>query len=316
MGPPAPLLSLPEAPAPEGVAAEWFTGAGGLQLRATLIPATSPRGSVVINPGRGEPIEKYFEVAGELVSRGFSVLIHDWRGHGLSARMHRDRLKGHSSGAAPMLEDFECMMAAFGPRLPKPWVMLGHSMGGMLTVLALLADPTRFAGAAITAPMMGILVHGVSRKLLRRQAGIIRLIGLGGLYVLARTDPVSIPFERNVLTHDEARWRRYRAQLEAWPDLRVGGVTWGWLDFALQATTRMAVDPRVPGLGANLTVFTAEEERVVENDATLAFATRAGARLVEVKGALHEILMETDERRAVFWAEFDRLADRVAPKPA
>ncbi|MDZ4319630.1 MAG: alpha/beta hydrolase, partial [Phenylobacterium sp.] len=35
-------------------------------------------------------------------------------------------------------------------------------------------------------------------------------------------------------------------------------------------------------------------------------------RLVVVKGALHEILMETEDKRAVFFAEFDALAGRVA----
>jgi lysophospholipase len=32
---------------------------------------------------------------------------------------------------------------------------------------------------------------------------------------------------------------------------------------------------------------------------------------VEAPGAFHEILMETDERRAVFWRAFDDLARRV-----
>jgi lysophospholipase len=50
---------------------------------------------------------------------------------------------------------------------------------------------------------------------------------------------------------------------------------------------------------------------VVDNAASRAFAERTGARHVLVEGAFHEILMETDARRAVFWAEFDRLAATV-----
>jgi lysophospholipase len=34
---------------------------------------------------------------------------------------------------------------------------------------------------------------------------------------------------------------------------------------------------------------------------------------VEIAGAYHEILMETDERRAVFWDAFDTVAEAVAP---
>ena len=314
MGPAAPLLSIPEAPAPEGAAAEWFTGAGGLRLRAALIPAPAARGSVVVSPGRAEPIEKYFEIAQALAARGFTVLVHDWRGHGLSARLRRDRMKGHSDGFGPMLEDFEQLTAAFADRLPKPWLALGHSMGGLLTVMAMMADPKRFAGGVVTAPMMGIQTGGLPPALLRVQAGLMWRLGLGGLYVPARTDPMAVRFENNALTHDETRWRRYRAQLEAWPDLRVGAVTWAWLHFALAGVVQAVRDPHAADLGDRLTMLTAEDERLVDNAATAAFAARAGARLVEIKGALHEILMETDDRLGVFWGEFDRLADRVTPR--
>ena len=36
-------------------------------------------------------------------------------------------------------------------------------------------------------------------------------------------------------------------------------------------------------------------------------------RYVEIPGAYHEILQETDDVQAVFWREFDALADQVAP---
>ena len=64
---PAPLVSIPEAPAPDG-RAEWFEGARGAKLRAGLFPAPNPRGSVVLSTGRTEPIEKYYEVIRELTA--------------------------------------------------------------------------------------------------------------------------------------------------------------------------------------------------------------------------------------------------------
>ena len=62
----APLVSIPEAPVPDHGAAEWFSGAGAVRLRAAcFFPQGQARGSVVLSPGRTEPIEKYFEVIGE-----------------------------------------------------------------------------------------------------------------------------------------------------------------------------------------------------------------------------------------------------------
>ncbi|MGH7019100.1 MAG: alpha/beta hydrolase, partial [Brevundimonas sp.] len=83
----APLMGVPGAASPPGGEGDWFRGAGGLRLRAALwtpstMVAKTPRGTVVLSPGRTEPIEKYFEVIGNFLARGFCVLAHDWRGQG------------------------------------------------------------------------------------------------------------------------------------------------------------------------------------------------------------------------------------------
>jgi lysophospholipase len=312
MGLPAPLVSIPEAPAPAGTVAEWFDGAAGLRLRAALTPGGT-RGSVIVSPGRAEPIEKYFEVVGELAARGFTVLVHDWRGQGLSGRLTDDPLKGHARGLQPFLDDFGRLVGEFETRLPEPWIALGHSMGGLLTALALIENPRWFAGSVLTAPMMGVLTGKYSTGGLIARARVARWLGQSARYLPGRTDPLAVSFEENILTHDERRWRRFRAQLAAAPDLRLGRVTWGWLELALKATAEATVRARAARIGAGMTVMIAGEEALVDNAAARDFAERVGARLVEVDGSRHEILMETDPIRAVFWREFDRLAERVAP---
>ena len=133
----APLLRLPGAPGPEAGGAEWFAGADGLRLRAAWFPAAKPLGSVVISAGRTEFIEKYLEVASELVARDFSVLIHDWRGQGLSARLLPDRLKGYAADYGAFVADHGALLDAFASRLPQPWIGLSHSMGGCIMAMAL-----------------------------------------------------------------------------------------------------------------------------------------------------------------------------------
>ncbi len=123
---------------PDHGKAEWFSGADGATLRAAFLRRKArARGSVVVRPGRSEPIEKYFEVVQDLLDRGFVVLVHDWRGQGLSHRALPDRLKGHAAGFQEFLGDYQALLVAFEARLPKPWIALGHSMGGCLTMLAL-----------------------------------------------------------------------------------------------------------------------------------------------------------------------------------
>jgi lysophospholipase len=292
----------------------WHEGADGARLRAAIAPSGGPaRGGVVLSPGRTEPLEKYFEVVGELQARGFWVLVHDWRGQGLSQRMLPDRLKGHAAGAGEFLADFRRLLDWAEPQLPKPWIALGHSMGGALVPMALAAGEWRFSAAFLSAPMMGLAAARrlplAAARLIAR--GMVRA-GRSEAFVYDGYDPMLGPFDSNVLTHDQGRYDRYRAQLRACPDLALGGVTWGWLAFALDCAAELAKPSAARAADLPVTVVCAGEDHLVLNAPARRYAERAPqGRYVEIAGAYHEVLMETDARRALVWREFDELAQRV-----
>ncbi|MBV9996309.1 MAG: alpha/beta hydrolase [Caulobacteraceae bacterium] len=311
MGEPAPLVGVPEAPVPAGAAAEWFAGAGGARLRAAYLPASAaPRGSVIVSGGRTETIEKYFEVADELRARGFAVLAHDWRGQGLSARLLPDPAKGHAEHWGDFVADYEALLSAFEARLPRPWIALSHSMGACLTLLALAGGERRIAAAALTAPMLGVRT-GAPPFVARSLAAAITALGAGGAFTPGG-DTAAAPFDRNMLTRDRPRYVRAQAQMAACPALRLAGPTWGWLNFAFEAMD--AAIKAAPAVRIPLLVVGAGDERLVDEAAVRRLAERApAARLVEIPGAMHEILQETDAARALFWKAFDALAAEVAP---
>ena len=318
----APLVAIPEAPIPPGGGAEWFAGAGGARLRAALFaPKGRARGSVVLSTGRTEPIEKYFEVIGELLDRGFVVLAQEWRGQGLSHRELPDRLKGHAIGHQAYLDDYRALLDAFESRLPKPWIAVGHSMGGCLTLLALAkGEATHFAGAVLSAPMLGIRTGGTPLAMARVMASFNVVAGRGRDYARKpAADPYDEVFEGNVLTSDPVRFARARALIAANRDLALSAPTWGWIAFALDATSYLSKPRHLAGVTIPVVICSAEDDQLVTAEGqAIAVANLPDGRFVNVPGARHEILMETDDKRAVFWAEFDRLADRVAPpaKPA
>ncbi len=312
---PAPLVATPAAPVPPGGEAAWFQGAGEVRLRAALFPASgTPRGSVVLSGGRTEPIEKYFEVIEELRGRGFTVLAHDWRGQGLSHRLLPDRLKGHAAGYKDFVADFSALIGAYESRLPKPWIALGHSMGGCLTLLALALGQTGFAGAVLSAPMLGLHTGPIPQPIGKALATTLTSAGRGGSEVQAKANNHEPqPFEGNALTHDRARYERNQAQVEACPDLALGGPTWGWLDFAFKAMGVLNSGPGVPKIDIPVTVVAAGGDKVVNVAAQRRVTARIPhGRFVEIPGAYHEILQETDDLRSQFWGEFDALAAKVA----
>lgn len=315
MADPAPLIGTALAPVPDGAAAEWFTGANGARLRgAVFFPIRLPRGSVIVSPGRTEGIEKYYEVAERLTARGFVVLVHDWRGQGLADRLLHDRLLGHATGHADFLSDYRTLIDNFEARLPRPWIALGHSMGGCLTLLAMAQGQTGISAAILSAPMLGLRTGSTPRPVARLLASVSTALGQGGRPTSGPAPSAPTPFEANILTHDRARYERNEAQIAAHPDLKLGGPTWGWLKFAFSATDILARGSGVPTLATPVTVVAAGDDLLVDNGALEVVTARLQrGRYVEIPGAYHEILQETDDVQAVFWREFDALADQVAP---
>lgn len=316
----APLMGVPGASPPPHGEGEWFRGAGGLRLRAAFwtpssLVAAKPRGTVILSPGRTEPIEKYFELIGNLLARGFCVLAHDWRGQGLSARLLPDRLKGHARAVEEFLDDYARLLDAFEERAPRPWVMVGHSMGGALNLMSLQMGESRIAGAVLSAPMLKIKTGKRSMWSVKLAVRWNLRHGKAGDYVLDDPDdPFEHTFEKDALTSDETRYELWRQQLYACPHLAVGGPTWGWLGFAIDLGERTLKPKALKSVKIPVAIVQpGEDDRVWKQTSRWASKRLGRGRYVEVPGARHEVLMETDPMRAVFLEEFDAMADYVSP---
>jgi len=312
----APLMSVPGASAPAGGVGEWYRGAGGLRLRAALwAPSGASRGTVVLSPGRTEPIEKYYEVVGDFLRRGFHVLAHDWRGQGLSARLTPDRLKGHARAVEEFLDDYSRLLDAYEDRAPKPWIAVGHSMGAALNLLSLQTGEGRVVAALLSSPMLKIKTGKRSLWSVRFAARWNIRHGKAAEYVLDDPDdPFEHSFETDALTTDRERYERWREQLYACPHLAVGGVTWGWLAFGLEVGERALKPKALKKVLQPVTVVqSGDDDRVWKTTSRWAGKRLPRGRYVEVPGARHEVIMEADDKRAAFLMEFDALADAIAP---
>ncbi len=315
----APLMSIPEMRPPEGGSGEWYRGAGGLRLRLAFWQSPRPpRGTVFVSPGRSEPIEKYYEVARDLLSRDFCVVIHDWRGQGLSARLLPDRLKCHARSSDEFLDDYQRLLDSFEDRAPKPWVMLGHSMGAALNLATLIKGEQRIAGAFFTNPMLRVATGKHSLWAVNFQTNWQVNHGRGTDYVPELfDDPFEHTFENDALTHDPSRYEMWREQLFSCPHLAVGTPTWGWLSFALKLGETLLKDKAkvAKKLKTPITFLCSGDDHIIAKQPSKLFARKLGkAQYVEVAGAEHEILIEADEYRQQAFREFDALTDFVAPR--
>lgn len=315
----APLMSIPESRAPEGGTGEWYRGAGGLRLRVGYWETTRPaRGTVFISPGRSEPIEKYYEVVKDLLARDFCVVAHDWRGQGLSARLLPDRLKCHARSSDEFLDDYQRLLDSFEDRAPKPWVMLGHSMGAALNLATLAKGEQRIVGAFLTNPMLRVRTGKHALWAVNFQTNWQVNHGRGTDYVPELfDDPFEHTYEEDALTHDKTRYEIWREQLFACPHLAVGTPTWGWLSFALKLGETLLKDKQkvLKKIKTPVTILCSGDDQVIAKQPSKLFAKRLGkAQYIEVGGAEHEILIEAEEYRREAFKEFDALMDFVAPR--
>lgn len=291
----------------------------GAALRvASWRPEGAPRGTVVLLTGRCEYLEKYQEVAEDWLSRGYQVFSLDWRGQGLSSRLLPDREKGYVTDFAVYVSDLSLWLdTVVKPREVGPTILFAHSMGGLIGLRYLIDHPQRFAAAVLSSPMVDINTDPWPRfvaEMLSRSAGAF---GFSTHYAFGQTgydSSVDGAFEGNVVTSDPARFRRIHDGYRANPDLRLGGVTFGWLtaSFRTQAIVAMPgalQDARLPVL-----VLSAPGDQLVPAETQALLCRRLHDCVVaSYPEARHDILAETDGVRARAWRDIDAFLSRVLP---
>jgi len=144
------------AKGPEGAQAHWLKTADKLTIRAAHWRRDGAKGTVLMFPGRTEFIEKYGLAAEEFAKRGYAMVAVDWRGQGLADRMLPDRAIGHVNDFADYQLDVAAVVAyANDVGMPKPYFLVGHSMGGCIGLRA-LHEGLDVKAAAFSAPMWGV----------------------------------------------------------------------------------------------------------------------------------------------------------------
>jgi lysophospholipase len=291
------------AQGPDGAAAFRVTTADGVGVRLVVWPRAGARGCVLILPGRTEYAEKYGPVAADLARAGLAAAAIDWRGQGLADRLLPDPMKGHVGRFAEYQADLDACLLALAARegddMPRPRLMLAHSMGGAIGLRALLRGAGGFAAAAFSAPMWGLVLGG--GRAFGWAVALAARAGLGARYCPPpasgpRSYVATASFADNALTTDPEAFARIRNHLDAEPRLGLGGPTLGWLAAALAEMRALRAEPS-PALPA--LALLGSDERVVDPAAIRARMARwPGGRLVPLAGARHEPLTEAPARRA------------------
>ena len=292
---------------------QWFNPPGlsqQIRLRYAFFEPTVPTcGTIVLQGGRTEFIEKHLENINEFRERGFQVWSMDWRGQGLSSRPLADPHKGHIDSFSTYLEDFhQFLQEVVLPRTGRPDFLLGHSMGGHILTRYLHRYPAAAQRAILVAPMTKINTGPAPEALMYSIAQNACRMGLSREYAVSQHgyDESNENFQLNRLTTDIERFRASLAPIHINPDLALGGITFGWLAAAVRSMQKARKPAYLRKVLTPVLLVSPVNDRVVDPRDHVKVAKRLhNCDLHRIHNAEHEILHENNFVRKSFWRAFD-----------
>lgn len=300
----APYLELDDYKAPKGINSYFVPMNDGIRLRVCHWMNTSikSKGTILLQQGHNEFIEKYFETIQEFLDKNYSVIAFDWRGQGMSDHQLDDIHKAFITDFKRHDRDLKYILEKIiQNNFPKPLIGIGHSMGGCLMLSAFHDHPDIFSKGILSAPMLGFK----NEKFLRAASSFMNVFRKDTDYLLGSQPNMGLetPFQQNDLTSDPYRYERIIQLVRKYPSIRLWGVTNA---FAKSIDRRLKIIRKkdwAETIKLKILIINNVKDRVVDSNKINLMAKRLKNSLtLEFENTEHEIFMEKNIHRKKLWA--------------
>lgn len=259
----------------------WMQSGDGTRLFGRRWPVDSPRAAVAIVHGYAEHCGRYDHVAAMLNSLGLDAFALDLRGHGRSdgARGHAGHYDEYLADVRVFLDEIRKTSAA------KRLLILGHSNGGLITLLYATDPAPDVFACVVTAPFLGtaMKVPGWKASLGKLMSAIYPKLAL----------PSGLP--TSGLSHDPAVVRAYETDPLVFPT-----ATAGWFTAAVAAQDRVRRD--AARIGLPILVMQGTADPLVDASMARPLFDSIGSKdkkYIEYAGFYHEIMNEVEKDRVL-----------------
>ncbi len=307
----AKYLELVNYKAPEGINSYFVKMDDGVKLRVChwLNKAKNIKGTILLQQGHNEFIEKYYETIQEFLDRKYCVIAFDWRGQGMSDHqldnIHKSYIKDykrHDKDLKYILEE------VIEPFFPKPLIGIGHSMGGCIMLSAFHDHPEKFSKGILSAPMLGFK----NENFLKVASSLMNIFKKDTDYLLGSRPNMGVetPFDENDLTTDFLRYERTLHLVRKHPDIRLWGVTNAFAKAVNKRFKNIRKNGWAEEIELDILIINNINDRVVDSKKIKSMAKRLkNSQMIEFKATEHEIFMEKDQYREILWKNIDRFLD-------
>jgi lysophospholipase len=259
-------------------------------------------GVVITLPGLSEFCEKYYETAQFFINKGYGFVVIDWAYQGRSSRFTQNQHKRHSDGYESDISDLKYLIDNYINK-NIPLFMLGHSMGGHIGLRFLIKHRNYFKSASFSAPMIGIhdlKYTGWLIKILKPVFKVFETSYVPGGKNWRKESRKSNG--KDVFSSDPVRDSLHNFWCLEDPALQIGNPTIKWVLESLKSIDLLKKN--FESINIATLIGVAELEEIVCNEAIEKIVSKnLKARLIKLREAKHEILMETDNIRNQFLNE-------------
>lgn len=143
---------------------EYLNAKSGNRIYYKIDKVENPKAAVLINHGFAEHLDRYDYLANALNQSGYNVYRYDLRGHGRSGKR-----KGYVDSYRDFIDDCKEMVDLITLNGEKEIFMLGHSMGGLVSILYGIEYKDTLKGQVLSGAAAGKLpsVSGIKSILVR-----------------------------------------------------------------------------------------------------------------------------------------------------
>lgn len=258
----------------------------------------APKGSIICLPGLSEFSEKYIETSKYFNQNGYNFFVIDWAFQGRSSRFENNPHKRHSHGYDADISDIHYFIKNV-LKTNTDLYLLGHSMGGHLGLRYLATQPHEFKAASFSTAMLGI-------KSLRYFPAFLGCLSSAfqDKYVPGGQDwfeEARSSDGKDIFSSDLIRGKLHQAWSKHDPELQIGNATFKWLCESLKSISYLKKKSVLEKISIPVLFAYADKETLVDNRAIIKTArVIKHAKILKLKNAKHEILMETDDIRDKF----------------
>lgn len=258
-----------------------FKAFQGTEIFYQLWEVPNPRGTLLITHGQAEHSDAYLRLVHGLKDLNWNIYGWDLRGHGRS-----EGKRGYASTFDDYSYDFELLLKRITQSHPqRPLVLLGHSMGGLVTLKTIIDNTDiTYDALVLSAPLLG----------LKLPVPAIKSKGASVINLLAPTFTLGNEINFEDLTRDPQIVEEYRKDA-----LRHDRISPGvFLGFS---EAMPVICAKASKLKAPLLMQIPLGDRICNPDVSIQFFENIGSTdksLITYEGAMHEIYNDLVREKA------------------